>query len=275
MRTRLPSRSEVRQRQRRRRIISAVVLAVLVAGSPWWSVWLSEFLAGEVMAWNAHFRVNHVTVSGTQVLYPDAVTALANVPHRHSMFTLPLGAIAARVRQDPWVKSVRVVRRLPDTVELIVTERRPMAAVRGEKLMVLTADSVAISPPPQKWVWNLPLITPPRSVKFENGKRITDKTALLLLHQAIVARSVSEEVWANISEVYCRGTQTRAMLNAPPVEIILGESVNELAWIGLLHYLRQTSVNAPQTAVTSIDLRFPGKLVVASELPETTEHVTG
>ncbi len=271
----MPSRSEQRQKQRRRRIASVAVLALLVIGSPWWSVWLAELMAGQLMDWNSHFRVNHISVSGCRILADDAVIALARIPARHSMFTLPMNAIEKRVAQNPWVKSVRVIRRLPDTVELAVQERTPVAAVRGVTLMVLTADSTAISPPPENWVWDLPIVTPPRSVKLEDGKRVTDSSVLELLHQTLVARSVSNEMWKNLSEVYYRQGQIRVMMNEPRVEIIVGESVGELAWIGLLHYLKQSEVNDSPTAISSIDLRLPGKLVVAAEPVDNTERVNG
>ncbi len=271
----MPSRSEQRQKQRRRRIASVVLLALLVIGSPWWSAWLAELMAGQLMNWNSHFRVNHVSVTGCQIITDEVVIALAKIPTRHSMFTLPMGAIEKRVAQNPWVKSVRVVRRLPDTVELAVQERIPVAAVRGERLMVLTADSVAISPPAENWVWDLPIVTPPRSVKLEDGKRVSDSSVLELLHQILVARSVSDEMWKNLSEVYYRQGQIRTMMNEPRVEIIVGEGVGELAWIGLLHYLKQSEMNGSQTAVFTIDLRIPGKLVVAAEPVDNTERGNG
>ena len=269
------SRSEQRQRQRRRRIASFAVLALVVAGSPWWSVWLAEYLAGELTSWNSHFKVNQVVVTGCKILPVETITTLAKIPTRHSMFTLPIGPIEKRVEQNPWVKSAKVVRRLPDTVELVIVERTPVAAVRGDRLMVLTADSMAIAPPPDNWVWDLPIVAPTRSVRFDDGKRVTDKPVLELLHQTLVAQKVSNDVWKNISEIYFRGGQIRAMINTPPVEIVVGEDVGELAWIGLLHYLKQSDSRDNDEAISLIDLRIPGKIVVTHEPLENVEPVTG
>ena len=271
----MASRSELRQKQRRRRIASFAVLGILVLGAPWWSVWVAEFMSGQLMSWNSHFRVNHVMVTGCSILSEDAIKTLAKIPERHSMFNLPMAAIEKRVEQNPWVKSAKVVRRLPDTVELVIQERVPMAAVRCEQLMVLTADSMAITPPPQNWVWDLPIATPSRSVRLDDGKRVVDKPVLELLHQTIVARNVSNDVWKNISEVYFRRDQIHAMINRPAVEIIVGDDVGELAWIGLLHYLKQNDIDNADEKVSLIDLRIPGKIVVAHEPLENGEPVTG
>jgi cell division protein FtsQ len=256
------------------RIASIVVLTLLVLGAPWWSAWIAEVMAGQLLDWNLHFRVNRVVVSGCQILSGESITELAKIPLRQSMFTLPMAAIVKRVEQNPWVKSVRVIRRLPDTVELAVKERIPVAAVRGDRLMVLTADSVAISPPPRNWVWDLPIVTPPRAVQFADAKRVSDNTVLQLLHQVLVARTASDEMWNNLSEVYISQGQVRAMINAPRVEIIVGESTGELAWIGLAKYLSQSDMTA-EPAPASIDLRIPGKLVVAAESMENKERVSG
>jgi hypothetical protein len=172
------------------------------------------------------------------------------------------------------VKAVNVRRRLPDTVELQVTERIPVAAVRGERMMVLTADSMAITPPVENWVWDLPILSPPRSTRFENGVRIKDGAVLALLQQTAIARTVSPDVWKNISEFYYSQNQIHAVLNSPRAELIAGQGVSELAWIGLQNYLEQGEWDSTGSLMT-VDLRIPGKLVVSQDEKETSEHEAG
>jgi hypothetical protein len=248
---------------------------VLVFGaSPWWSQELSHVFARRMMKWNDHFRVNHVVVTGVKILSEETVLSLAKIPVRHSMFGLAFGDIEKRVRKNPWVKAVNVRRRLPDTVELQVTERIPVAAVRGERMMVLTADSVAITPPSENWVWDLPILSPPRSVRFENGVCIKDGAVLVLLRQTAIARSVSPDIWKNISEFYFSQNQIHAVLNSPRAEIVAGQGVSELAWIGLQYYLEQGELDSTGSLMR-VDLRIPGKLVVSHDKKETEEQVAG
>ena len=268
------SRSEERQRQKRNRIISVTVLLLVVGTSPWWSQELSHVCSRRLMLWNDHFRVNYVVVTGTKILPREAITALAKIPTRHLMFSLPFRDIEKRVTKNPWVKSVQARRRLPDTVELQIVERLPVAAVRGERLMVLTADSVAILPPAEDWVWDLPILSPPRAARMENGERVRDEAVLALLQQTARARSVSPELWKNISELYYSHHQIHAVISHPRTEVIAGKGVSELAWIGLQIYLSQAELDS--TGVfTTVDLRIPGKLVASHEAKETLEHGAG
>ncbi len=269
-----PSRSDLRLRQRRRRIISLAALVLVVGTAPWWSQELSHVLARRVMGWNDHFRVNHVTVTGLKILPPDTVLTLAKIPVRHLMLGLDFGDIEKRIHRNPWVKEIHARRRLPDTIELQVTERVPVAAVRGDRMMVLTADSMAINPASENWVWDLPILSPPRSVKLESGARIKDGAVLALLRQTTIARSVSPDIWKNISEMYYSQNEIHAVLNSPHAELIAGKGVSELAWIGLQTYLTQNTWDETGPAMT-VDLRLPGKLVVSQDVKETAEHKAG
>jgi hypothetical protein len=272
--TRSRSRSEQRRRQRRRRIISLVILATIVLSCPLWSDFAAQELSRRLIEWNDHFRVNHVTVVGTKILTEEAIISLAKIPLRQSMFDLPFRDIEKRIEKNSWVRSARVRRRLPDTVVLEINERTPLAAVRAGQLMVLTSDSMAISPPSDNWVWDLPILSPSKATRFESGMKIKESSVLSLLEQAACARRVSPGMWANISELFYIHGQIHAILNQPPVEVITAPEFCELSWIGLQRYLAQVDPDSVQNH-TTVDLRMPGKLVVSHENKETMENTAG
>lgn len=251
-----------------------MLLVFIVGSSPWWSDALAHKFARRLMKGHSHFRVEHVVVTGVSILSEETVLKLAKVPVRHSMFRLPFEEIEKRIAKNAWVKTARVRRRLPDTVELIVTERIPVAAVRGEQLMVLTADSIAITPSAGDWVWDLPILSPPRAARLKNGARVKDDAVLALLQQTARARAVSPEIWNNLSELYYSRNQIHALLDHPRAELIAGKGVSELAWIGLQHYLEQTNLDSAGS-LTTVDMRIPGKLVVSQEAKETAEQDAG
>ncbi|MEY9963735.1 cell division protein FtsQ [Streptacidiphilus sp. MAP12-16] len=100
------------------------VIGVLVAallGTVCWLVYFSSVL-----------DVRKVTVSGTSVLTADQVLAAAAVPLGGPLERLDTGAVQARVlRALPRVARAEVSTSLPHTVLVRITERVPVAAVKG------------------------------------------------------------------------------------------------------------------------------------------------
>jgi cell division protein FtsQ len=117
-------RRDERDRRRRqidrRRSAIAVGLVVVVLLAAW----------GLVKLWNAPlFAVKSVKVNGTVHLKPDDVIALAAVPPDATLLRLPSAQILGRVDASPWVAQARLVRKFPDTLEIDVVERTPVAIV--------------------------------------------------------------------------------------------------------------------------------------------------
>ncbi len=83
----------------------------------------------KVVSMNPYFVVKNVTVTGTRMVeggrLHDALAPLLT----GNIFTRDLDAAAALAERNPWIESVSVRTRLPDSVEVAVTERRPVAAV--------------------------------------------------------------------------------------------------------------------------------------------------
>jgi cell division protein FtsQ len=96
--------------------------------------------------------VDHVRVSGTSRLDPAAVAQAAAVKSGSPMLRLDTGAVRARVERLPWVANAKVTRALPGTVRISVTERVPVAFVRGDDGHVVLVDAsgfaIAESDPP-------------------------------------------------------------------------------------------------------------------------------
>lgn len=114
-----------------RRLVVAVVLLGLVAGTLW-LVFSSSVLA-----------VSGVRVEGTQVLDPRAVRRAAAVPTGSPLATVDLDAIAQRVKGLSAVDSVDVSRSWPDRVRIDITEREAVAVVeRGDVLRGLDDQGV-------------------------------------------------------------------------------------------------------------------------------------
>ena len=197
--TRLPSRLERRRRARRITIITAASLLLIVVTQPLWGGWLARVFADQLVDWSDGFRMKHTEITGNHIVKTEDIAHLADVSKGVMLFQVPILAAQRRIESHPWIKRAIVRRRLPDTIEIQVVEREPAAAVRSERLLMITADSIALAPDSDDWVWDFPLLTPPHPVKIAVGRAVTDTSILALLGEALKLRAVSKSAWHNLS----------------------------------------------------------------------------
>ena len=202
--TRSKSRINPRTRARRRMLVLCGILLLTAVTFPLWSKLLVEVFASEVLAGNDWFRIECVRVSGTRVVPPDSVLALANIKEGTPIFDLPLNVVERNIRRHPWIAQAYAQRRLPNRIEITVVEREPVAAVRDKSFFIVTSDSLTLIPPSEKWIWDLPILTPPRSVNFKAGERITDRATLNLLREVLIAYQSQNDLRESLSEMYYR-----------------------------------------------------------------------
>ncbi|MEU6167729.1 cell division protein FtsQ/DivIB [Streptomyces tanashiensis] len=101
-----------------RLLLVALGLVALVAGGVW------------ALYGSTWFRVERVKTSGTRVLTPAEVEAVAAVPMGAPLVTVDADAIEARLRRGlPRIESIDVVRSWPHGIGLKVTERKPVLLV--------------------------------------------------------------------------------------------------------------------------------------------------
>ena len=104
--------------------VKAALLVLLLA-----ALAASSVAAYRKVAANPYFIVKTVNITGLRMLDAEQVRAIAGPPLTGNIFTRDLERAAALVKQNPWVESVSVRIKLPDIIEVAVTERLPVAAV--------------------------------------------------------------------------------------------------------------------------------------------------
>ena len=73
------------------------------------------------------FRVRHVEVQGASALAKADIAKAAGIYQNQPLMGLDLGELRRHVEQVGWVKEARIVRLLPDTLVVVVVERRQLA----------------------------------------------------------------------------------------------------------------------------------------------------
>jgi hypothetical protein len=163
------------------------------------------------------------------------------------------------------VKDARVLRRLPDQLEVRIIEHEPLATIRSNRIFALTAEGIVLPVPAAEWVWNLPLLTPPQALTLSPGGQIKDQSTLEFLRQVVDVREAAPAIWSNLSELYFHSKEIRATLLDPPV-ILRMQRVNEhRTWLALQELLdKEFDQDDQHNKVMTIDLRIPGNIILQS-----------
>jgi cell division protein FtsQ len=113
---------------------------------PWvWAVIAGLVLGGAAatLRFAPFFTVDQVSVVGNEQVSADEVRAVADVPGDTPLLTAPLDVIADRIESLDAVASVRVTRDWPDTVRIVVKERRAIGYVAtGSTVLLVGSDGV-------------------------------------------------------------------------------------------------------------------------------------
>lgn len=107
----------------------------------------------------AGFRVNAVHIQGASTLARPDVMAAANLKAGQPILGVDLNQVRAQVEQVGWVKEARVIRLLPDTVVIAVTERdaRAVWQVNGQIVVIDSKGRIIREADPAEFP-HLPLV---------------------------------------------------------------------------------------------------------------------
>jgi cell division septal protein FtsQ len=136
-----------------RRRAGAVVAALLVAGLLWVGV-------PRALARVPFFRVRQIDIVGVKYLSPDALIAALRLPAGASVFG-DARMLADRVKGVNGVADASVVRRLPGTLEVMVSEVEPAAFVpvaRGGRLVAVDGAGQPLPFDPERTGLDLPVV---------------------------------------------------------------------------------------------------------------------
>lgn len=78
---------------------------------------------------SARFEVQHIIYAPTEHVDDDSLRELLAIEPGTNILACDLEALSERIAEHPWVSLVTITRNLPDTLEIEVTEHRPMALV--------------------------------------------------------------------------------------------------------------------------------------------------
>jgi len=108
-------------------LIVCAVMAGLVAGGYVSNAYTSFARSTGNAFGKLGFMVSHVTLQGNERTPSGAITAALAIHEGDSIFAIDPALVRARLIQLPWVAQAEVRRQFPDTISVVIVEKRPFA----------------------------------------------------------------------------------------------------------------------------------------------------
>jgi cell division protein FtsQ len=217
-----------------------------------WLVFHSPFMA-----------VRRVVVVGEVHATPEQIVEASGLSRHPLMVDVDAGAIKRRVESLPWVASVSVVKRWPETVKLVVHERSAVAEVPGpgatSALVDPTGRVLAVEPGSIGGLVQLSgvhLAPVGRQIK-----PVWKARELLDLVQALQSSWIPNLEVAKVSPSGQLSAQVQSPAN-PDIEVLIGSDGQLRAKLIALDTLLN---RVPMAGVVSIDVRVPGSPVLTRQ----------
>lgn len=115
----------------------------------WYLIWTLVFLffaasIASIIITLPIFKIAKVEVAGTRLLSPEQIIKTAAIPLGENLFLTRFSPALKRIRALSTAKEVKISRRLPDTVLIIITERKEAAVTVLDNQSVLVDDEGVI-----------------------------------------------------------------------------------------------------------------------------------
>ena len=253
----LRPKSRTRVRHVRRGLTGRAVLVLEAAGA---------LLAALVVVWAGYskvmaserLRVGRVDVRGSRFLSEGEVRQLLGPAVGENILGLDIESLKQRLRASPWVADATVRRTLPDTLQVEISERVPLALAEVDRLYLMDADGSLIDIyGPRTAGFDLPIVRGLNGTDEETRRDRARRAGALLEDLGELGAELSEvqvEPSGDLRAVL-RGAGEVLKLGAPPYK------KRVLTFLGLRKELR-----ARCPAAEYFDLRFRDRIYAKQPL---------
>ena len=214
--------------------LTIFLLLALVAGL---AVWLFR---------SPLLSVHRIEVEGATPQLADEVTALAGIEMGEPMVTVRPKEIEAAVSVNPWVASVDVSLRWPQTIMIVISPRLPVAWVPGDGAWALMGVDAVVLETAGTAGKTMPVlqIDPSSTVVRDGGLAFVAALGPLQFPGAVLTQE-GEELWANVSGYTVRlGRPIDMEQKAAALLALLGKGIDPGSTINLLAPTRPAVISA-------------------------------
>jgi cell division septal protein FtsQ len=236
------------------RIIRALAVLAVVGYGAW--------RAGALVLGASNLQVSRIAVRGNDRLSLGVVLALVDGLEGQHILGVDLGRWQRRLLAYPWVAEAELRRVLPETVEIVVRERRPMAIGRiGGRLYLVDPGGVVIDEyGPTYADIDLPIVDGLASVP-RTGAPLVDRARAELAGRLLSELAARPDLAARVSQIDVSDARNGVViLEGDPAMLRIGDRafVERIqSYIDLAPALRERVAD-----IDYVDLRFDERLYV-------------
>jgi len=105
------------------------------------------------------FAIHAIELRGNRHASSDELVRLSGLVPGRNLFAADVDSAEASIQGEPWIKTVEVRRKLPDSISIRVTEREPALLVALDKLYIADADGALFKRAQAGDSLDLPVVT--------------------------------------------------------------------------------------------------------------------
>ncbi len=253
-------RTQVRPAAKRGRMgVSWAAVRVIVIVT---LVTLGVFAGIRVALETPQLKVQHIGIRGAEKLSVGELEALVDGLRGDHVLTANLDAYRARLMQSPWVADASLRRVLPETIEIAISERKPMGLARIDgRLFLIDATGMVIEEyGAQHAEYDLPIVDGLRGDTRATGFLI-DPARAMLAARLIDATAGDPAIGPRVSQIDVTDAHDAVvLLNGDRALLHVGEGQ-------FLERLRSYLTLAPTlrdrlSDIDYVDLRFDERIYV-------------
>lgn len=235
--------------------ISIVAVIVVVA---FFAVMLKDFIFSS----ENFFFIQQFEIHGERYLTHRDIISLSKLKINDKLFDQNLSIIESNIARSPYIRNVKVERRIPSTVLIIIDEEVPIAYLKMGNTKLIS-ESGRILPRAVDFDFpDLPIINFGESTILTDGMKIDDENIHKVLEVLKEIQLVSVDLSSIISEIKWVEGQIKILLVKGSAELLFDiENMHEQFTNFSLYLFNKNSINFLNKA-EYIDIRFKDKVIV-------------
>jgi len=214
-----------------------------------------------------YFSLKSLKITGATKQEQQRIVKLCGLQRGQNLLALKLNEIRIVLEKDPWIRSARVERQLPNTLHISVVMEKPWAIVIAEKLYYMNGWGEIFNEVGAGEPVDLPVVTGLSDLGSEAGKELREVASLI----RVLKKQRGLISFSNLSEVHINDTRHFSVyFKGIPAEIQMGPPNLELQLVKLRRLVRHLRKVGRINRANRIDLQYAGGAVVSFQ-PDTSQ----
>jgi len=149
-----------------------------------------------------YFDISKVEINGNKKVSREALLKTAGLDKKKNIFTFDLALAGKKLEALPWMKEVKLERKFPRSVKIVISERVPVAMINLEGLYYLDSEGNIFADADNETGWDYPIVSGIEIESlFEGEEKSYELIEKGLTFLAMLKERSGTISWKNLSEL--------------------------------------------------------------------------